>query len=204
MSISKGAHGPGRRDEVSGRNTQSDDGAALDAGSTAESADGVSPPGERPGQKPDREPARQGVTFTTGDVKDLKHEGVRRTGLHGWLDGIRATRTGRLTLKIAIGTIGAILVIGGLILVPFPGPGWLIVFAGLAVLATEFHWAHKLLDFGKRTLAAWTEWLKRQGWAVRILVVGVTLLAMGVIIWTAIKLSTGIDLLVEGRKLLFD
>ena len=33
----------------------------------------------------------------------------------------------------------------GSILVPLPGPGWLIVFAGLAILATEYVWAQRLL-----------------------------------------------------------
>ncbi|WP_344748133.1 hypothetical protein [Streptosporangium vulgare] len=39
------------------------------------------------------------------------------------------------------------------------------------MLATEFHWAHRVLEFGKRTLSAWTAWLGRQGWTVKILVV---------------------------------
>ncbi|MET9341018.1 MULTISPECIES: TIGR02611 family protein [unclassified Nonomuraea] len=138
----------------------------------------------------------------TGDADQLKDEAARRSGIHGWLDGIRSTRTGALTLKIVIGVIGAVMVVGGLIMVPFPGPGWLVVFAGLAVLATEFHWAHNLLVFGKRVLGAWTVWYKQQGWTVRILVLLVTLATMGVIIWAAMKLSLGIDLVVEGRKIL--
>ncbi|MEU7891889.1 TIGR02611 family protein [Nonomuraea sp. NPDC049152] len=138
----------------------------------------------------------------TGDADALKDEAARRSGIHGWLDGIRSTKAGALTLKIIIGVIGTVMVVGGLIMVPFPGPGWLVVFAGLAVLATEFHWAHKLLEFGKRVLHAWTEWYKRQGWTVRIIVLVVTLAAMAVIIWAAMKVSLGIDLIVEARKLL--
>ncbi|MFE3448248.1 TIGR02611 family protein [Nonomuraea sp. NPDC059194] len=138
----------------------------------------------------------------TGDADALKDEAARRSGIHGWLDGVRSTRTGALTLKIVIGVIGTVMVVGGLIMVPFPGPGWLVVFAGLAVLATEFHWAHKVLEFGKRVLHAWTEWYKRQGWTIRIIVLVVTLAAMGVIIWAATKVSLGIDLVAEGFKLL--
>ncbi|MFI6597153.1 TIGR02611 family protein [Nonomuraea sp. NPDC050536] len=118
----------------------------------------------------------------------------RRTGINGWLDGVRSTRTGALTLKIVIGVIGAVMVVGGLIMVPFPGPGWLVVFAGLAVLATEFHWAHRVLEFGKRTLHAWTEWYKRQGWTVRIVVLVVTVAAAAVIVYVGMK-SIGIDLI---------
>ncbi|MET8049587.1 MULTISPECIES: TIGR02611 family protein [unclassified Streptosporangium] len=138
----------------------------------------------------------------TGDADVLKDEAAERSGIHGWLDGIRSTRTGRLTLKIVIGTIGAVLVIGGLIMVPFPGPGWLVVFAGLAVLATEFHWAHRLLEFGKRTLSAWTAWLGRQGWSVKILVVLVAAVTATAIVYYGLKLSLNLDLIVEAQKLL--
>ncbi len=40
---------------------------------------------------------------------------------------------------------GASLVVGGIILLPLPGPGWLVIFLGLGVLATEFAWAAHLL-----------------------------------------------------------
>ncbi|MEW9548964.1 TIGR02611 family protein [Nonomuraea sp. NPDC050783] len=122
----------------------------------------------------------------------------RRGGLQGRLDGIRATRTGALTLKIVIGVIGTVMVVGGLIMVPFPGPGWLVVFAGLAVLATEFHWAHRVLEFGKRTLHAWTQWYKRQGWTVRILVLVVTVAAAAAIVYLGLR-TVGIDVVELAR-----
>ncbi|MFB4274629.1 MULTISPECIES: TIGR02611 family protein [unclassified Nonomuraea] len=137
----------------------------------------------------------------TGDADVIKdeaagHSGMpeRRTGIQGWLDGIRSTRTGALTLKIVIGVIGTVMVAGGLVMVPFPGPGWLVVFAGLAVLATEFHWAHKALEFGKQTLHAWTEWYKRQGWTVRIIVLVVTVAVAGVIVYFGLR-TLGIDVI---------
>lgn len=142
----------------------------------------------------------------TGDADVIKDEAAgrsdmpgRRGGIHGWLDGIRSTRTGALTLKIVVGVIGTLMVVGGLIMVPFPGPGWLVVFAGLAVLATEFHWAHKVLEFGKRTLHAWTEWYKRQGWTVRIIVLVVTLAVAGVIVYFGLR-TLGFDLIEIARR----
>ncbi|WP_336210289.1 TIGR02611 family protein [Nonomuraea sp. LPB2021202275-12-8] len=142
----------------------------------------------------------------TGDADLVKDEAAsrssmpdRRTGIHGWLDGIRSTRTGALTLKIVIGVIGTLMVVGGLVMVPFPGPGWLVVFAGLAVLATEFHWAHRVLEFGKRTLHAWTEWYKRQGWTVRIIVAIVTLVAAAVIVYFGL-LTLGVDVIQMARQ----
>ncbi|MFI7613388.1 TIGR02611 family protein [Nonomuraea terrae] len=122
----------------------------------------------------------------------------RRTGIQGWLDGIRSTRAGALTLKIVIGLIGTLMVAGGLVMVPFPGPGWLIVFAGLAVLATEFHWAHKVLEFGKRTLHAWTQWYKRQGWTVRVVVLAVTAVVATVIVYFGLR-TVGFDVIAIAR-----
>ena len=46
----------------------------------------------------------------------------------------------------------ALLVLGGVMLVT-PGPGWLAIAAGLALLATEFVWAKRLLDELKRNAA---------------------------------------------------
>ena len=56
---------------------------------------------------------------------------------------------GRNAKRVAITVAGFSVMILGLILVPLPGPGWLIVFAGLAMLATEYVWAQRLLRFAK-------------------------------------------------------
>jgi uncharacterized protein (TIGR02611 family) len=80
---------------------------------------------------------------------------------------IRSRRSTRIVYRIVVGLLGVALTVGGLLLVPLPGPGWLIVFGGLAVLATEFDPARHVLDFGRRQLSAWTAWLGRQSLAVR-------------------------------------
>lgn len=49
----------------------------------------------------------------------------------------------RLVYKTVVGVVGIAVVIVGLILIPLPGPGWLIVFLGLAILGTEFPAAHR-------------------------------------------------------------
>lgn len=48
---------------------------------------------------------------------------------------------GRVLQRLAVGTSGGALVLLGLVLVPLPGPGWLIVAAGSGLLGTEFPWA---------------------------------------------------------------
>ncbi len=60
--------------------------------------------------------------------------------------------------RIAVALGGTVLTLGGLILVPLPGPGWLVVFLGLAVLGTEFHWARRLSARVKRALDRFWRW----------------------------------------------
>ncbi|GAB6903896.1 TIGR02611 family protein [Kineosporia succinea] len=72
--------------------------------------------------------------------------------------------------RLAVGLIGGAIVVGGLILVPLPGPGWVIVFVGLAVLATEFTWAARLEQFARKQVSAWTKWLMDQPLYIRGLV----------------------------------
>lgn len=51
--------------------------------------------------------------------------------------------------RSAVTIVGVCLVIGGIVLMPLPGPGILVVVAGLAVLATEYVWARRLLRRAK-------------------------------------------------------
>jgi len=51
--------------------------------------------------------------------------------------------------RIAVFVLGAALLIVGLVMFVTPGPGIVLVVAGLAVLATEFAWAEHLLDKAK-------------------------------------------------------
>lgn len=55
--------------------------------------------------------------------------------------------------KLAIGVIGAFLLVLGTILLFIPGPGLLLIGLGLATLALEFEWAKKLLVKGKQVFS---------------------------------------------------
>jgi len=80
----------------------------------------------------------------------------------------------RHSKRVLIGILGGLVVLVGLVLIPYPGPGWLIVFGGLAILATEFMFAQRVLDYAKGKYEAWTQWLKRQNWFVKIVVLAFT------------------------------
>lgn len=69
----------------------------------------------------------------------------------------------RVLYRTIVAVVGASLALLGLVLVPLPGPGWLVVFLGLAVLGTEFAWARRLAAVMKRLLARfWTWWRNRR------------------------------------------
>lgn len=50
----------------------------------------------------------------------------------------------RVVRQAVIGIVGIVVIIIGIILVPLPGPGWGIIFVGLAILSSEFIWAERL------------------------------------------------------------
>lgn len=104
-------------------------------------------------------PTGQLERVTRSDVAVVeKPAGPVRRGLRRsrqWLSGHPRLERG---YRIGIAVIGTILALGGLILVPLPGPGWLVVFTGLALLGTEFVWAHRLNRWLKRTLARFWAW----------------------------------------------
>jgi uncharacterized protein (TIGR02611 family) len=112
----------------------------------------------------------------------------------GVLDRIRGNPTGRVALRIGVATLGALIIAVGIVLIPFPGPGWAIVILGLAVWAIEFTWAKNLLEFTKRQVQAWTKWVGRQSWPVRILVGLAGFLFVCAIVWASVRLSFGVNL----------
>jgi uncharacterized protein (TIGR02611 family) len=57
---------------------------------------------------------------------------------------------GRNAKRTAVTVVGFTVVLIGVALIPLPGPGWLIVFGGLAILATEYVWAQRLLSYSRR------------------------------------------------------
>jgi uncharacterized protein (TIGR02611 family) len=60
-------------------------------------------------------------------------------------DWIKKTVIGRLVWRIIIGVVGGSVTVAGAIALVGPGPGILIVLAGLGILATEFAWAARVM-----------------------------------------------------------
>lgn len=109
----------------------------------------------------------------------------------------RATRHAK---KVGIGIIGGIIVLAGIIAIPYPGPGWLMVFAGLAILATEFDSAQRILDRLRVKYDNWMEWLRRQSNLVRF----VFFLITSIVVIATIYLFNGYGYLNDFLRLDFD
>jgi uncharacterized protein (TIGR02611 family) len=68
--------------------------------------------------------------------------------------------------RLAVSVAGFALVAVGLVLMVLPGPGVLFIIAGLAVLATEYVWAQRALNFAKaKAEQAKNKVLRRNGQA---------------------------------------
>jgi uncharacterized protein (TIGR02611 family) len=110
------------------------------------------------------------------------------------LDRIRSNSTGRVALKIGIGILGGVVVAVGLLLLVFPGPGWPIIFAGLAIWAIEFAWAKHLLTYAKRHVTNWTHWVGRQTLLVRGVIAVLSMIFLTALVWVSVRLSFKVDL----------
>ncbi len=53
--------------------------------------------------------------------------------------GLRSVR------KVVVGALGGSVLLVGIIMIVAPGPAFVVIPAGLAILATEFAWARRLL-----------------------------------------------------------
>jgi uncharacterized protein (TIGR02611 family) len=108
-----------------------------------------------------------------------------------WRDRVRERRVADFTYRVAVAVIGLAVLAVGIVTIPYPGPGWAIVFAGLAILATEFDIAKRVLRWVRVRYDAVMAWFARQHIAVKGLgavftasVVVATLWLLGAIGWT--------------------
>jgi uncharacterized protein (TIGR02611 family) len=107
-------------------------------------------------------------------------------------DRLRDWPAADLAYRTVVGVVGLAVLAVGLIAIPYPGPGWAIVFLGLAMLATEFPFARRLLKFVRGRYDAAMAWFHRQhvavqgiGTAFAAAVVAATLWMLGLFGWTA-------------------
>jgi uncharacterized protein (TIGR02611 family) len=88
-----------------------------------------------------------------------------------------------LAYRIMVAVVGTVVLVIGIFAIPYPGPGWLIVFAGLAILGTEFHWAKRVLRWVRTLYDAWNDWMRQQSLLVRLVVIALTGVIVLVTLW---------------------
>jgi uncharacterized protein (TIGR02611 family) len=109
-----------------------------------------------------------------------------------WRDRLRDKPVAEFGYRITVAIIGLAVLAVGILAIPYPGPGWAIVFVGLAILATEFEWARRLLAYTRKRYDKVMAWFRRQGrWvqaagtALTGAIVVATLWLLGALGWSA-------------------
>lgn len=103
-----------------------------------------------------------------GDDWERAHRIGRPIGrfMERWRTVIRKRPWLNIVYKTLITIIGVAVVIIGVILIPLPGPGWLIVFIGMTILGSEYHWARRFTSWLRMMLARfwywWRAWRRRR------------------------------------------
>jgi uncharacterized protein (TIGR02611 family) len=89
--------------------------------------------------------------------------------LRSW---IRKTPAGRLAWRLVIGIVGGGVAVFGAVLLVAPGPGVLVLLAGLGILATEFAWAGRIMMETKRMASRAAERTGMKPWVKYFLISG--------------------------------
>ncbi|WP_019872734.1 PGPGW domain-containing protein [Sporichthya polymorpha] len=77
------------------------------------------------------------------DLRDLRPDPSDSRAV---ADAKKRRRTVLLARKIGIALAGGMVLAAGIVMIPLPGPGWLVVVFGLWILSFEFRWAERLFD----------------------------------------------------------
>lgn len=87
------------------------------------------------------------------------------------------------TRKVLVGFAGWVVLLLGVVMIPYPGPGWVVVFLGLSILATEFAWARDIHDYARGKYDAWSKWLASQPAYIKAIFWCLTALTVIITMW---------------------
>lgn len=108
---------------------------------------------------------------------------------------------GRSARKVVVLIVGVAVLLAGIALLPLPGPGMLVIIVGLVILATEFSWAQRWLDYAvEKAAGATTKVQGSKRGRLMLAVSGLTLISTGVVVIVLFSswLAAGISLIVAG------
>jgi uncharacterized protein (TIGR02611 family) len=95
---------------------------------------------------------------------------------------VKSTVYGSLIWRVSIGVVGGVITVAGVLMFFLPGPGLLVLVAGLGMLATEFAWAATALRRTRDIAAAASKKVRIPLWIKYAMATGVTLLSILVIL----------------------
>lgn len=107
-----------------------------------------------------------------------------------------------------VAVLGGLLTLAGIALLVLPGPGFVLVAAGLAVLSTRFSWAKKPLDYAKDKAQEGVEEVAKSPWrAAAAVLAALVLIALGVLALIGVDLPfmnaiTAVVLILSGLFLI--
>lgn len=120
-------------------------------------------------------PAERGAAPVGGGHSDGRPRGSRAPR---WARRHRPLYVG---WRVGVFVAGLAVVVAGVIMLPLPGPGWLVIFAGMALWGTEFTWAQRVLGWTRRRVAE----AARRAMDPRVRRRNIALLAAGVAVCAA-------------------
>ena len=84
--------------------------------------------------------------------------------------------------RAVISVVGLAVVGLGIILLPLPGPGFLVIAGGFAILATEYEWARRALDWARDRAIQAAEQATQHWWSSAITILfGLGMLSVGIV-----------------------
>jgi uncharacterized protein (TIGR02611 family) len=136
---------------------------------------------DRPDQRTaDVSSAHESTADRREDKGIFKRAARRLSGLRAW---VFRRPGGRMAWRVAVAIAGLVVVVFGIVLLVIPGPGWVVIFLGMSIWATEFSWAKSLLTFARRQVGKWTDWIRRQPRWLGIVIGGAGLVVVGAVVW---------------------
>ena len=95
---------------------------------------------------------------------------------------IKSNLYGSIVWRVFIGVIGGLVTIIGTIFLFAPGPGLLVLLAGLGILATEFAWAANAIRKTKSIAQTTSEKFRIPLWVKYLLVAGGALFSIALLV----------------------
>ncbi|MEV6295127.1 TIGR02611 family protein [Streptomyces sp. NPDC051896] len=101
---------------------------------------------------------------------------------------IKARRLLHLSWQVGVFVVGLAVVGAGIVMLPLPGPGWVVIFGGMAIWATEFVWAQLVLRWTKRKVTevaqrALDPKVRRRNITLTVVGLAIVAVLVGIYVW---------------------